>query len=152
LVPETGNGGLLERARLLLIVGLTALAALAALAACRHGDERPAFDVPGEDNPRIVVEVLNTTARSGLARIGTRVLRREGIDVVNYGNAASAGDRGSDSTRILVRRGNREAGERVRRALKVGSVAVQLDSTRLVDVSVLLGADFAARAPVELHP
>jgi hypothetical protein len=149
VVPEAGNGGFLERARLVLIVGLTALAALAA---CHHGDDRPAFDVPGEDGPRIVVEVLNTTGKGGLARTGTRVLRRAGIDVVSYGNAASESDRGSDSTRILVRRGDREAGERVRRALKVGSVAVQSDSTRLVDVSVLLGADFAARAPVELHP
>ena len=145
-MPETGNGGILERARFGLIVGL------AALAACHRGDERPAFEVPGEDGPRIVVEVLNTTGRSGLARTGTRVLRRAGIDVVSYGNASSEGDRAVDSTRILVRRGDRGAGERVRRALKVGTVAVQPDSTRLVDVSVLLGADFAARAPVELHP
>jgi hypothetical protein len=135
-----------------LIVGLTALAALAALAACHHGDDRPAFDVPGEDGPRIVVEVLNTTGKSGLARVGTRALRRAGIDVVSYGNAVSEGDRGSDSTRILVRRGDREAGERVRRALKVGSVVMRPDSTRLVDVSVLLGGDFAARAPLDLHP
>ncbi len=108
--------------------------------------------MPGEDGPRIIVEVLNTTGKSGLARTGTRVLRRAGIDVVSYGNAESDGDRGADSTRIIVRRGDRGAGERVRRALKVGTVAVQRDSTRLVDVSVLLGADFAARAPVELHP
>lgn len=145
-MPEAGNGGVLERTRLGLIVGLTALAA------CHHGDDRPAFDVPGEDGPRIVVEVLNTTGKSGLARVGTRVLRRAGIDVVSYGNAASEGDRGSDSTRILVRRGDREAGERVRRALRVGSVVMRPDSTRLVDVSVLLGGDFAARAPLDLHP
>ena len=134
-----------------MIVGLTALAALAALAACHQANDRPAFDVPGEDGPRIVVEVLNTTGKSGLARIGTRVLRRAGIDVVSYGNAASEGDHGSDSTRILVRRGSREAGERVRRALKVGSVVMRPDSTRLVDVSVLLGARLcragARRAP-----
>ncbi len=145
-MSETRDGRLLERARLGLIVGL------AALAACRHGDDRPAFEVPGEGGPRIVVEVLNTTGTSGLARTGTRVLRRAGIDVVSYGNGEALGDRGADSTRILVRRGDRGAGERVRRALKVGTVAVQLDSTRLVDVSVLLGADFVARAPVELHP
>lgn len=124
---------------------------LAVLAGCHRGDNRPAFGVPGEDGPHIVVEVLNTTGRTGLARAGTRVLRRAGIDVVGYGNAATAPD-GTDSTRILVRRGDREAGERVRRALKVGTLVMQPDSTRLVDVSVLLGADFAARAPVELHP
>lgn len=145
-MPETRDGGLLERARLSLILGVTVLAA------CHRGDDQPAFGVPGEDGPGLVVEVLNTTGKIGLARTGTRVLRRAGIDVVSYGNAASAGDRGADSTRILVRRGERGAGERVRRALKVGTVVMEPDSTRLVDVSVLLGADFAARAPVELHP
>jgi len=78
-------------------------------------------------------------------------LRRAGIDVVSYGNATSQAER-ADSTRILVRRGDRAAGERVRRALMVGTVLLRPDTTRLVDVSVLLGADFAARAPVELHP
>lgn len=128
-----------------MIIGLTVLAA------CHRGDDQPAFGVPGEDGPRIVVEVLNTTGRIGLARTGTRVLRQAGIDVVSYGNAAFPPDR-SDSTRIFVRRGDGGIGERVRRALKVGTVVVEPDSTRLVDVSVLLGADFAARAPVELHP
>jgi hypothetical protein len=70
---------------------------------------------------------------------------------VNYGNAVPIPER-SDSTRILVRRGDRAAGERVRRALQVGTVLMRPDSTRLVDVSVLLGADFAARAPLDFHP
>jgi hypothetical protein len=144
LAPETGDGGFLERARL----GLTV--ALAVLTAChRGGAGRPAFEVPGEDGPRIVVEVLNTSGMAGLARTGTRVLRQAGIDVVYYGSAALSED---DSTRILVRRGAASAGERVRRALKVGSVVVRPDSSRLVDVSVLLGRDFAARAPLDLHP
>jgi LytR cell envelope-related transcriptional attenuator len=125
--------------------------ALLALTACRRGQDRSAFSVPGEDGSRTVVEVLNATGRGGLARIATRVLRRAGIDVVSYGNADADAGRG-DSTRILVRRGDRAAGERVRRALLVGTVLVRPDSTRLVDVSVLLGADFAARAPLELHP
>jgi hypothetical protein len=145
LVPAGGDGGVLERARLGLIVGLVVLVG------CQRGNDRPAFGVPGEDGPHIVVEVLNTTGTTGLARTGTRVLRRAGIDVVAYGNAASPPD-GPDSTRIVVRRGDRDAGEQVRRALKVGTVVMQPDSTRLVDVSVLLGPDFAARAPVELHP
>lgn len=99
----------------------------------------------------MTVEVLNASGKSGLARTGTRVLRSSGIDVVNYFTAP--GDVGTlDSTRILVRRGSSSAGEVVRKALKLGKVVMQPDSTRLVDVSVLLGADFAARAPIELHP
>ena len=142
---ETGNGGLLERTRLGLIVGLLLCSA------CGHDDARPAFAVPGEEGRRTVVEVLNITRRLGLARTGTRVLRQAGIDVVSYGNAVPIPER-SDSTRILVRRGDRAAGERVRRALQVGTVVMRPDSTRLVDVSVLLGADFAARAPLDFHP
>jgi LytR cell envelope-related transcriptional attenuator len=142
---ETGNGGFLERPRLGLILGLLLTPA------CGHDDARPAFAVPGQGGQRIVVEVLNITRRGGLARTGTRVLRQAGIDVVGYGNAVPIPER-SDSTRILVRRGDRAAGERVRRALQVGTIVMQPDSTRLVDVSVLLGADFAARAPLDFHP
>lgn len=110
-----------------------------------------AFAIPGDTGPALTVEVINTTGKSGLARVGTRVLRSAGIDVVNYFSAPSD-DRGLDSTRILVRRGNAATGERVRSILKVGRVVVQPDSSRLVDVSVQLGADFAARAPVDFHP
>lgn len=99
----------------------------------------------------MTVEVLNASGKSGLARTGTRMLRSAGLDVVNYFTAP--GNIGTlDSTRILVRRGGLSAGEVVRKALKLGTVVLRPDSTRLVDVSVLLGGDFAARAPVELHP
>jgi hypothetical protein len=87
--------------------------------------------------------------------MGTRVLRRAGIDVVYFGNA-SGPDTGLDSTRILVRRGSAELGERVRSALGSGRVQVDHDSSRLLDVSVLLGADFAAAPPrsssFDFHP
>ncbi len=73
------------------------------------------------------------------ARIGTQRLRRAGIDVVYFGNA---GENGLDSTRIIVRRGTEKVGERVRAALGQGRVDVQLDSAKLLDVSVLLGLDF----------
>ena len=95
--------------------------------------------------------MVNASGKVGLARTGTRLLRSAGIDVVNY-FTAPPGVGPLDSTRILVRRGSREAGERVRKILRVGKVLLQPDSTRLVDVSVLLGEDFASRAPVDFHP
>jgi hypothetical protein len=104
--------------------------------------------IPGERGIPVTVEVLNTSPRSGLARQGTRVLRHAGFDVVSTGNATSSG--ALDSTRIVVRRGTAAVGARVREALGVGRVAVQLDSTKLLDVSVFLGADFAPR--LGLHP
>jgi hypothetical protein len=125
--------------------------ALVAAVACRRSVLPRAFDVPGDHGPAVTVEVLNASGKSGLARTGTRVLRSAGIDVVNYFTAP--GDVGTlDSTRILVRRGGESAGQVVRKALRLGSVMLRPDSSRLVDVSVLLGADFAARAFVELHP
>jgi len=77
------------------------------------------------------------------------MLRHAGIDVLTYGNApATMGT--LDSTRIVVRRGTEEVGRRVRRALGLGRVVVQPDSARLLDASVLLGADFTPR--VKFHP
>jgi hypothetical protein len=130
-------------------VRLTAVA-LVALAAAGCGSDSAgdhAFPVPGDRGDPITVEVLNATGRGGLARGATRLLRREGIDVVFYGNASGAT---LDSTRILVRRGTVTVGEQVRRALGVGVVVAAPDTTLLVDASVLLGADF--RSPLELHP
>ena len=122
---------------------------VAALAACR-GDRSgsDALPVPGATGRRVVVEVLNASGTSGLAKVGTRILRRAGIDVLAYGNAPDA--LRIDSTRIVVRRGSADVGQRVRRALGQGRVVVQLDSARLLDASVLLGADFAPRP--EFHP
>ncbi len=83
-----------------------------------------------------------------------RVLRRAGIDVITFGNApASVGT--LDSTRIAVQRTAPGVGERVRRALGVGRVEIELDSTRLLDARVLLGADFApppSSPRLEFHP
>jgi hypothetical protein len=103
------------------------------------GDSTQTRPIPGDRGPAITVEVLNANGRAGDARIGTQRLRRAGIDVVYFGNA---GENGLDSTRIIVRRGVEKAGERVRAALGQGRVEVQLDSTKLLDVSVLLGLDF----------
>jgi hypothetical protein len=95
-----------------------------------------AFDIPTGDG-RIVVEVLNGSGKTGLGRLGTRRLRRMGLDVVYFGNAEA-----SDSTRVIARRGDRGRAETVRDALGVGLVVVAPDTLRRVDVSVILGQDF----------
>ncbi len=120
--------------------------------ACR-GDGGAAHPVPGDRGPALLVEVLNASGQPGDARIGTRVLRRAGIDVVYFGNAPAALGI-LDSTRIIVRRGTADAGARVRKALGAGRVEMQLDSARLLDASVLLGADFAPPPPsrLDFHP
>lgn len=118
-------------------------------AACGDGGrDARAYPIPGERGPHIVVEVLNASGRPGLARAGALALRRAGIDVVYFGNAGAGAP--LDSTRIVVRRGPADVGERVRAALKLGRVSVDTDSSRLLDVSVLLGRDFTPR--LEFHP
>ena len=117
------------------------------LLGCRGTERRTAFGIPGDRGTRLQVEVLNASARDGLARIGVRVLRRAGVDVVYFGTAPGEP---LDSTRIVVRRGSIAVGERVRRALGIGKVVVQRDSTLLLDASVLLGRDFVP--PADFHP
>ena len=132
----------MEFSRQLAVIGLL-------VAACGGEGSGHAFPIPGEREPRITVEVLNASGRAGLARTGTRVLREGGIDVVFFGNAG--GTVGIlDSTRIIVRRGSGEAAERVRALLQRGQVVIERDSARLLDVSVLLGKDFAPR--LGFHP
>ncbi|HEY7195012.1 MAG TPA: LytR C-terminal domain-containing protein [Gemmatimonadales bacterium] len=125
---------------------MRALLALLIVGACGGGAPQP-LRIPGDKGPAITAEVLNASGRAGNARIATRRLREAGIDVVFFGNASTSG---LDTTRIIVRRGNAQVGERVRDALGMdhGRVEVQLDGSKLLDVSVLLGSDFSAR----LHP
>jgi LytR cell envelope-related transcriptional attenuator len=124
-----------------------------ALRAFQSRESSHAFAIPGEaGDRRLMVEVLNTTDVQGLARATTLELRRLGIDVVYFG---SAGDSALESTAVVVRSaepGARGQAERVARLLGLPEtrVRVEPDSTRLVDLSVLVGRDLAAR--VDLHP
>ena len=103
------------------------------------------YPVPGGDDV-VQVEVLNASGKQGLGRVGTRTLRRNGFDVVFFGTA----DTTSDSTHLILRRGSRERAEEVRKALGLGMIEVANDSTRRVDVTVVLGMDW--KGPEELHP
>jgi hypothetical protein len=110
-------------------------------------DPRPpnAFAVPSPRG-RVLVEVLNGSRRQGAARTATRMLRRQGLDVVFLGNADSI----ADSTRVIVRRGDPSKARYVAQALGAGKVVVETDTFRRVDVSVILGDDFRPRLPI--HP
>jgi len=123
------------------------------LAACGGGSNQT-HAIPGDRGHAITVEVLNASGRPGSARVATRILRQAGIDVVFFGNATDVSAT-LDSTRIIVRRGDQKVGERVRAALGQGRVEIELDSGKLLDVSVLLGTDFATgtrASSLDLHP
>lgn len=109
------------------------------------GDEEIRRIVP--DSVRIKVEVLNATTVRGLARRGTAVLRDLGFDVVSSGNASEQ----LDSTVVLVRSGNMAWGELAARGLGGARVEARPDSSRYLDLTILLGRSW--RPPPEtFHP
>jgi hypothetical protein len=89
----------------------------------------------------IHVEVLNASGREGLAKAATERLRGAGIDVVYFGNAA----RTRDATVVLDRVGRRVYARAVADALGIADVRTELDSTRFVEVSVILGRNWTSR-------
>lgn len=135
---------------------LTATAALAAAALLASGalarrtlTRRAGAAVQGPagerapEGMRIRVEVLNATRTRGLARRATFYLRDRGFDVVEMGNASEQ----RDSTLVIDRSGHPEWARRVARAMGNAPVVSRPDSSRYLDVTVLIGASW--RAPAE---
>ena len=104
-------------------------------------------DVRAPEGVRIKVEVLNATKTRGLARRATRVLRDRGFDVVGVGTEPQA----RDSTLVLDRSNNPEWARLVAEALGGARVEARPDTSRYLDVTVLLGTSW--RPPPEaLYP
>ncbi len=96
---------------------------------------------------RIRVEVLNASSVQGLARRATFYLRDRGFDVVTSGNSSEK----HDSTIVLDRSHNPEWARLVANAMGGAPVAEAADSTRYVDVTVLVGPTW--RPPAKpFHP
>jgi len=89
---------------------------------------------------RVRVEVLNAGGREDMARLATEHLRDRGFDVVYFGNAEAFGQ---DSTLVLGRASKPGAAAAVGRALGTDWVESQPDANLYLDVTVLLGGDWA---------
>jgi hypothetical protein len=87
---------------------------------------------------RVTVEVLNATRVRGLARRAAITLRDHGFDVVATGTNPDQ----FDSTQVLDRTGHREWAALAARAMGGGTVLVRPDSSRDVDLTVLIGASW----------
>jgi hypothetical protein len=99
------------------------------------------------DGVRIKVEVLNASGQRGLARRATFALRDAGFDVVRFANDPAP----RDSTLVLSRSGRDDWAQLVARALGGARVESRLDTSRYLDVTVLLGSDW--RPPAKpFHP
>lgn len=96
---------------------------------------------------RIKVEVLNASGVRGLARQATFFLRDAGFDVVANGNSSER----PDSTVVLVRSGRMDWGELAAKALGGARVEARPDSSRYLDLTILLHGSW--RPPAEsFHP
>lgn len=100
-------------------------------------------DARAPDNVRIRVQVLNATRTRGLARRATMHLRDRGFDVVEVGTEP----RSRDSTLVLDRSGHPEWSALVAKAMGGARVEARPDSSRYLDVTVLVGGSW--RPPAE---
>jgi hypothetical protein len=89
---------------------------------------------------RVRVQVLNATMTRGLARRATELLRDRGFDVVDVGTAAPREQ--GDSTFVLDRSGHPDWAQRVAAAMGAARVISRPDSSRYLDVTVLVGASW----------
>ena len=135
---------------LLLVVAVLVGSLAAGLVGRRGGaedvvaaDPAPAPVRAGAPRPagRVRVEVLNASGVPGLARKGTEVLRDGGYDVVSYGNAPGFAP---DTSLVLDRVGRMELARSVADAVQIPRVYARPDSNVYVDVTVVLGQDWAA--------
>ena len=88
---------------------------------------------------RIRVRVLNVGGVPGLARRATNHLREYGFDVVDFGSGRSDGE---TRTRISNHTSHADWPLRVQRALGVGVIGTDPDTSRYVDLTVYLGRDW----------
>jgi hypothetical protein len=88
---------------------------------------------------RIRVRVLNVSGVPGLARRATNHLREYGFDVVDFGSGRRDGE---TRTRISNHTSHADWPLRVQRALGVGVIATDPDTSRYVDLTVYLGRDW----------
>ena len=99
------------------------------------------------DTVRIKVEVLNASGERGLARRAMFYLRDRGFDVVSMGNATER----TDSSVVIDRSGHAAWARVAARAVGCARIEVHADSSRYVDLTILLGARFRSPSQI-LYP
>ena len=135
------------------LVALVVLGAAGTLAHTRHSPAplfasiAPPQEVRAPDGVRVRVQVLNTTRTRGLARRATRLLRDRGFDVVEVGTTGPA----MDTTVVLDLSGHPAWAEAVAKVMAPARTRARRDSSRYLDVTVLVGRTW--RPPAEpLYP
>jgi hypothetical protein len=129
-----------------IILGAIAWFGIRALNSRRGGDIYVPDNARAPDGVRVKVEVMNGTKTKGLARRATLFLRDRGFDVVGSGTNVEQ----RATTVVFDRSGHPDWAARVGRAMSA-PVVTQRDSSRYLDVTVILGANW--RPPAQpFHP
>jgi hypothetical protein len=140
-----GSSGSSRRLLALVAMLLVAGGAIARLITARHrhtpapvaaGPRFQGSDVHAPVGVRIKVEVLNATRTRGLGRRATLYLRDHGFDVVAFGTSPAT----RDTTLVIDRSGHPAYAQLIAQGLGGARVESHPDSSRYVDVSVLVGA------------
>jgi hypothetical protein len=141
----------MKRTRMV-VAGLAALVVLTSVVATRFVRSQPApsrLPVRVTSGPRapegarVRVQVLNGTNIRGLARRATMTLRDRGFDVVDIGTVGGA----HDTTIVLDLSGHPDWAKRVARVLAPARVETRTDSSRYLDIAIVLGSTW--RPPSE---
>jgi hypothetical protein len=103
-------------------------------------------NVRAPEGVRIKVEVLNATKTKGLARRATSYLRDRGFDVVGSGTESAQ----RATTLVLDRSKHPDWARLVGKAMQA-PVETRPDSSRYLDVTVILGADWRP-PPLPFYP
>ncbi len=130
---------------LLLVIGIAWVGWRESRRQARLNSYAPA-DARAPEGTRIKVEVLNGTKTPGLAKRATRYLRDRGFDVVGSGTNSEA----RATTVVYNRSSHPEWARLVARALNATAANLP-DSSRYLDVTVILGADWRP-PPLPFHP
>ena len=102
------------------------------------GKASPPIYSGGELDQIVKVEVWNATNRKDLAYNVQRRLRRYGIDAVRWGNFGIY----KKYTTVIDRLGDIEVAHKVAKIVGSSVVKTEIDKTRFVDLSIVLGNDF----------
>jgi len=122
----------------LVLIGALLAAAATAMALPVGKSLRRANASPREGSPRVRVQVLNTTKTRGLARRAMLYLRDQGFDVVDVGSSRPA----VDTTLVLDRSRHPDWARSVATSLGMARVEARPDTSRYLDVTVLIGSSW----------
>jgi hypothetical protein len=140
------RGGLIALALVLLVSAGAGAAWWRSMAARAPGDSDGPVAAAVSDSSarapqgtRIRVRVLNISGVQGLARRATAHLRAYGFDVVDFGSGRTDT---TGMTRVSVHTGHEDWAARVQKALGVGVIDANPDTSRYVDLTVFVGRDW----------